>query len=85
MTVRPLDFDRTLEDSRRVNGALGVLAYALAKALQVGGAPDEEVEKTVSLMKKHFPRLSDQDCNTLSRVVFERMAEDKQAKGGRWY
>ena len=85
MTVRPLDFERTLEDSRRVNGALGVIAYSIAKALQVGGAPDEDVQQAVGLMKKYFPRMSDEDCNTISRVVFERMAEDKEAKGGRWY
>jgi hypothetical protein len=85
MTVRPLDFERTLEDSRRVNGALGVIAYAVAKALQVGRASDEDVEKAVELMKKHFPRLSDEDCNTLCRVVYARMTEDKDAKGGRWY
>lgn len=80
-----LDYARTIEESKNFNGALGVMTFAIAKGLRRGGAKEKEVASVVGLLKKYFPFLSDGDCNTLSRVVYERMTMEKDANGGRWY
>ena len=81
----PIDNTKLLEDSRQFSGGLGVVSFAVVRALKVGGAAPEAVKAALDAMVEHFPALSDADCATLCEVLYTRLGEERAASGGRWY
>ncbi|MBI5595604.1 MAG: hypothetical protein HY928_05880 [Elusimicrobia bacterium] len=81
----PLDKEKLLSDSRQFRGGLGVLSFAVVRALRQAGAPPETVKGVLDAMVEGFPALSGPDCAALCDVLYARLGEERAATGGRWY
>lgn len=81
----PLKFDEVLAESRRFNGGLGILVFALIRALRQAGTDETKVAEVIALLKDRFALLSDADCRVLCDVAYARMEEERLATKGVWY
>ena len=73
-----------LEESASIKSGMGSVAWAVLEMFRRGGMPEAEVKAVHAQMDKYFPNPSNEECNTILRVVEERMEQDREEKG-RWY
>lgn len=78
----PLDKKKLLDDSRQFRGGLGVLSFAVVRALRQAGAPADEVKAVLEAMVARFPALSDADRAVLCEAVWQRLGEERANPGG---
>ena len=78
------DFDRLHEESRVLKGGMGAVAWAIMEMFKQAGMPREQRDALFSQMTQYFALPSDEDCNTVLRVLETRLREDKDATGI-WY
>ena len=80
----PLDKEALLNESQAMGGALGAIAFGVLRGIQAGGADERLVASMRVLLHEHLTKLSDEDCNTLCDVVYQRLQEEER-KDNRWY
>lgn len=71
-----LDKAELLADSRQFRGGLGVLSFAVVRALRAAGAPPETVKAVLDAMVERFPALSEADGRAVCEVLHERLDEE---------
>jgi hypothetical protein len=79
-----LEYSATHEASRQFRGGLGAIAHAVLAGLEAAGTPAASVNDMRLLMDNMFPLLSDQDCDVLCEVVYNRLLEER-GPDGHWY
>lgn len=79
-----LDYSQAHEASRQYRGGLGAIAHAVLTGLEAAGTPAQAVTDMRLLMDNMLPLLSDQDCNVLCEVVYNRLLEER-GPDGHWY
>ena len=81
-----LRFESAMEESKKLAGPLGAVVFVVRKAFEATGASPTEIEQFDHMAETHFSSLSDDDCNTLCDVLYQRLLEDRPAESdGRWY
>ncbi|TBR16724.1 hypothetical protein EPO15_18555 [bacterium] len=73
-----MDRDKLFEDSRQFRGGLGVLSFAVVRALKAAGASPETVKAVLDAMVEHFPKLSDADAAAVCEVLERRLGEERR-------
>ena len=79
------DYAWLLEDSRRMQGGLGAVAYAMLEMFRRGGLDRAAIETLHGQMEEYFAKPSNDDCNSICKMVYTRLEEDREPETGLWY
>jgi len=71
-------------ESQSEKSGLGAVSWATLEMLRRGGMPEDEVKQLHEKMKQYFAVPTNEECNTILRVVEARLKEDGESQGI-WY
>jgi hypothetical protein len=72
------------ESSKALQGGLGATVWAVLEGVRRGQASEQEVKLIEDLCNKYFPKITNDECNSICQVLERRLKEDQEAPG-RWY
>lgn len=79
-----IDRENLLEESRILKSGLGAVGWAVLEMMRRGGMPEDKLEQLQIDMNTYFAAPSNQEANTILRVLERRLEEDK-VRDGTWY
>lgn len=78
-------YEKFLDESLELEGAMGAIAFATLEMFRRGGLPEAEVKALHEKMKVYFMRPSNEECNAILRMVETRLEADKEPERDVWY
>ena len=78
-------YDQLLNESAKLEGAMGAIAFATLEMFRRGGLPESEVQALHEKMKVYFMKPSNAECNAILKIVETRLKTDKETNREVWY
>lgn len=83
--IGSIDLAQLKKESAELKSGLGSIAWATLEMFKRGGMPPEEIKQIQEKMNHYFAQPSNDECNSVLRVVEARLTEDKVANSSIWY
>ena len=82
--ISNIDFNSLLSESREYKSALGAAAWVTLEMFKQAGMSAEQRDNLYQQMGEYFAKPSNEICNTVVKVLEQRLKEDKNSSGD-WY
>lgn len=84
-TRRP-SVDVLTRESQSLQGPMGAVAWGVLEMFRRGGMEPARIDTIHAEMKKYFTVPSNEECNSILKVIEERLKSEKQdASQDQWY
>jgi hypothetical protein len=80
-----IDVEKLRKESNELKSGLGSVAWATLEMFKRGGMPDIEIIELKEKMNIYFAKPSNDECNSILKVVESRLVEDKEPGRDTWY